>query len=72
MFCFLSRKASFIIKSFSLMAILTIIAIIAIAAYYDDLKTSQKQIILDVEIKNKVNICLPEDEEFFEKSFFDF
>jgi hypothetical protein len=38
----------------------------------DDAKIPQKEIILKIDVKNKVNICLPEDDEFSEKSFFDF
>ncbi|OFW95423.1 MAG: hypothetical protein A2887_06845 [Alphaproteobacteria bacterium RIFCSPLOWO2_01_FULL_40_26] len=39
---------------------------------FDDTKILQKEVILKIDIKDKVNICLPEDEKIFQKSFFDF
>lgn len=38
----------------------------------DDVKVPQKEVVLKIDVKDKVNICLPEDEKIFEKSFFDF
>ncbi len=38
----------------------------------DDLKIAQREIILKVDVKNKINICLAEDDEIFQESFFGF
>lgn len=38
----------------------------------DDLKISQREIILKVDVANKINICLAEDDEIFQESFFGF
>ena len=38
----------------------------------DDTKLPQREIILKIDIEDKVNICLPEDEKIFQRSFFDF
>jgi len=46
--------------------------VLFIFLFRDDIKIPQKEIILKIDVKNKVNICLPENDEIFEKSFFDF
>jgi len=40
--------------------------------FHDNIKIPQQQITLKVDISNSVNICLPEDEELFNESFFSF
>jgi hypothetical protein len=40
--------------------------------FNDNIKIPQKEVTLEIDIKNKVNICVPEDEKIFEESFFDF
>jgi len=38
----------------------------------DDLKIPQKTVTVKLDVRNKINICLPEDDKIFEESFFDF
>ncbi len=38
----------------------------------DDTNIPQKEQVVKIDINNNVNICLPEDEKIFQKSFFDF
>lgn len=40
--------------------------------FLDDIKIPQKTVLVEIDVKNKINICLPENDEIFEKSFFDF
>jgi hypothetical protein len=55
--------------SIALFAIVLTVTFFAIR----DTKIPRKEIALKIDIANKVNICLPEDNELFdEKSFFDF
>jgi len=55
--------------SIALLAIVVVITFLAIR----DTKIPRKEVAIKIEIANKVNICLPENEEMFEeKSFFDF
>lgn len=37
-----------------------------------DLAVPQRDINIAIDITNKVNVCLPEDENTLKKSFFDF
>ena len=46
--------------------------VIFIFLFTDEIKIPQKEVTLEVDIKNKVNICRPEDEKIFKKSFFHF
>jgi hypothetical protein len=46
--------------------------VIFIFIFIDDVKIPQREITMKVDIKDKVNICLPEDEKIFKKSFFSF
>jgi hypothetical protein len=38
----------------------------------DEVKIPQKETTIIIDVKNKVNVCLPEDDAFEEKSFFGF
>ncbi len=40
---------------------------------FDENKMPQRQVRIEIDVKNKVNICLPDEKDkSFEKSFFDF
>jgi hypothetical protein len=43
-----------------------------IFVFIDDVNIPQREITMKVDITNKVNICLPEDEKIFQRSFFNF
>lgn len=43
-----------------------------ILLFRDDAKIPQKDVIVKLDVKNKVNICQPEDEKIFKKTFFNF
>lgn len=43
-----------------------------ILMFHDDIKIPQKSVTVKLDMKNRVNICLPEDDEVFSESFFDF
>ncbi len=32
--------------------------------FHDDVKIPQREVVVKVDIKNRVNICLPEEEDF--------
>jgi len=36
---------------------------LCVLVFHDDVQIPQKEVTLNVDVKNKVNICLPEDEE---------
>lgn len=38
----------------------------------EEIEAPQKEVTLEIDIKNRVNICLPEDEENFEETIFGF
>jgi hypothetical protein len=40
--------------------------------FSSDLSIPQREVNVEIDIKNRVNICLPEDEKFAKKSFFSF
>jgi hypothetical protein len=40
--------------------------------FLDEVNVPQRVTTIKVDIKNKVNICLPEDEKIFKRSFFNF
>jgi hypothetical protein len=40
--------------------------------FHDNIKIPQQQITLKIDVSQNINICLPEDEEIFGGSFFDF
>lgn len=54
-----------------LSAFLTMIAV-ATYAILDDTKIPQREISLVIDVKDSVNICVPEDEKFAQNSFFNF
>ncbi len=45
---------------------------IFIMLFNDDAKIPRREIVMKVDIRNKVNVCLPEEDDIFERSFFDF
>ena len=67
------HKIAKIVKFFAFWCSLFAMAWIFIAIFNADLKVPQKEITLELDVTNKVNICLPEDEDLFEEeSFFNF
>lgn len=40
--------------------------------FRDDAKIPQREVVIKIDVRDRVNICLPEDEKIFKKSFFDF
>jgi hypothetical protein len=66
------NKSTIIIKQCLFWACLLSMFVIFIFIFIDDVKIPQREITMKVDIKDKVNICLPEDEKIFKKSFFSF
>lgn len=66
------NKFTLIIKH--LTALLALVSMIALFVYVvlDEVKIPQKETTIIIDVKNKVNICLPEEGAFEEKSFFGF
>jgi hypothetical protein len=62
-----------IIKYIFLWTGTAVVTALIIFMMQDDIKIPQKEITMVIDMKNKVNICLPDDEEEFDqKSFFGF
>lgn len=40
--------------------------------FRDEAKIPQREVVIKIDVKNKVNVCLPTDEKIFKKSFFNF
>jgi hypothetical protein len=66
------NKLTLIIKH--LTALAAVISIVALFFYvvFDDVKILQRDTVILLDVKNKVNVCLPESDEFEEKSLFGF
>lgn len=43
-----------------------------VLVFHDEIKIPKREIALKIDITNKVNICLPEDDEIFKETFFGF
>ncbi len=64
-------KITIAIKHFAFWTALISMFVMFIFLLSDDAKILQKEVTLEIDVKNKVNICLPED-NFPKKTFFDF
>lgn len=38
----------------------------------DEINIPQKQVVVEIDVKNRINICLPEGDDLAEESFFGF
>lgn len=65
-------KVTIIIKHAAFWGSLLTMFVLFVFLFRDDVKIPQKEITLKIDVRNKVNICSPEDEKLFQKSFFDF
>lgn len=65
------NKLTIAIKHFAFWIALVSMFVMFIFLVSDDTAIPQKEVFLEVDVKNKVNICLPE-EDFPKNSFFDF
>ena len=65
------NKLTITIKHLAFWTCLISMFVLFIFLINDDAKIPQKEVVVEIDIKNKVNICLPED-SFPKKSFFDF
>ena len=66
------NKLLLIIKHIAALIALLVMVGLFIYVILDDFKITQKQVTIVLDVKNKVNICLPETDEFDQKSFFNF
>ena len=66
------NKLTLIIKH--LTALFALFSMIALFIYVilDDVKIPQRDTTILIDVKDKVNVCLPESNEFAEESFFSF
>ncbi len=64
------NKSTVIIKHLIFWISLIAMLVLFVFLFRDDSKLPQREIIVQIDIKNKVNICLPEDEKDSEVSFF--
>ena len=65
-------KYSLAAKRAMLLSSLVAMAILFFLVSKGNSNIPQKIITIELSVKNKVNICTPEDEKIFEKSFFNF
>lgn len=66
------HKVTKFIKLLAFWASIFVMSWLIILMFHDDIKIPQKEITLKVNMKNRVNICLPENEDTFQESFFGF
>jgi hypothetical protein len=66
------NKLTLIIKHLTALAALFSMIALFIYVILDDVKIPQRDTTILIDVKDKVNICVPESDEFAEKSFFDF
>jgi hypothetical protein len=66
------NKVTLIIKHITALAALFSVIVLFAYVVLDDVRIAQKETVILLDVKNRVNICLPEDGEFEEESFFDF
>lgn len=57
------NKATIIAKYFCFFAVFLSIIGIVVMVFVNNVKMPQKEIVLKIDITNKVNICLPEEEK---------
>jgi len=64
------NKSTIIIKHIIFWIGLCAMLVLFIALVFDDSILPQKEITMKIDVRNKVNICLPEEENRSEISFF--
>lgn len=65
-------KVTLIIKHLAFWGSLIAMFALFIFLFRDDVKIPQKEITIKIDVKNKVNVCLPEDDKALKESFFNF
>ncbi len=66
------NKVTKIIKIFAFWSSILAMIWLFIMMFYDDVKIPQRQAVLKIDLKNKVNICSPEKDDLFKEKFFNF
>ncbi len=56
------NKLTIIIKHFAAFIALISMAALFIYVILDDVNAPQQEMVIEIDVKNKINICLPEDE----------
>ena len=65
-------KITIIIKHLVFWSSLIVMFGLFLFLFHDEINIPQREISLEVDIKNKVNICSPDDPKMLKKSFFNF
>jgi len=72
-YIFNDNKAMTITKYVIYWSALPIMLLLAVFLFRSDIQIPQKEIIVAIDVKDKLNICTPEDDDnTLNKSFFDF
>lgn len=66
------NKITIITKHFVFWLSLSMMAVLFLFSFHDEIKIPRREISQEIDIKNKVNICAPENPKEFKDSFLNF